>query len=58
MAQDFAMKRKHFSVEQMVAVLKQAELALPGAELTRQAQYRPFRSGREIGASPVGKNFV
>ncbi len=30
------MKRKRFSVEQMVAVLKQAELGLPVAELTRQ----------------------
>ncbi len=28
------MKRKRFSVEQMVAVLKQAELGLPVAELT------------------------
>ncbi len=30
------MKRKRFSVEQIVAVLKQAELGLPVAELTRQ----------------------
>jgi putative transposase len=29
-------KRKRFSVEQIVAVLKQAELGLPVAELTRQ----------------------
>ena len=30
------MKRKRFSVEQIVAVLKQAELGLSVAELTRQ----------------------
>lgn len=30
------MKRKRFSVEQIVAVLKQAELGMPIAELTRQ----------------------
>jgi len=30
------MKRKRFSVEQIVAVLKQAELGLPVAELIRQ----------------------
>src|SRR5580658_3978504 len=31
-----AMKRKRFSVEQIVAVLKQAELGLPVADLIRQ----------------------
>lgn len=31
------MKRKRFSVEQIVAVLKQAELGVPVAELIRQA---------------------
>ena len=30
------MKRKRFSVEQIVAVLKQAELGLPVADVTRQ----------------------
>ena len=30
------MKRKRFSVEQIVAVLKQVELGLPVADLTRQ----------------------
>lgn len=30
------MKRKRFSVEQIVAVLKQAELGLPVADLIRQ----------------------
>ena len=30
------MKRKRFSVEQIVVVLKQAELGLPVADLTRQ----------------------
>ena len=30
------MKRKRFSVEQIVAVLKQAELGVPMAELVRQ----------------------
>lgn len=30
------MKRKRFSVEQIVAVLKQAELGMPVAELIRQ----------------------
>ena len=31
------MKRKRFSVEQIVAVLKQAELGMPVADLIRQA---------------------
>jgi len=30
------MKRKRFSVEQIVAVLKQAELGMPVADVTRQ----------------------
>lgn len=30
------MKRKQFSVEQIVAVLKQAELGMPVADLIRQ----------------------
>lgn len=30
------MKRKRFSVEQIVAVLKQAELGMPVGDLTRQ----------------------
>jgi hypothetical protein len=34
MAKEFAMKRKRFSVEQIVAVLKQAELGLPVASDT------------------------
>jgi putative transposase len=33
---EFAVKRKQFSVEQIVAVLKQADLGMPVAELTRQ----------------------
>lgn len=32
----FAVKRKRFSVEQIVAMLKQAELGMPVGELTRQ----------------------
>jgi putative transposase len=36
MAGEFAVKRKRFSVEQIVAVLKQAELGLPVADLIRQ----------------------
>ena len=32
------MKRKRFSVEQIVAVLKQAELGVPVAELIRQVE--------------------
>jgi putative transposase len=35
-AKGFAMKRKRFSVEQIVAVLKQAEAGLPVADLIRQ----------------------
>jgi putative transposase len=38
MAKEFAMKRKRFSVEQIVVVLKQAELGLSVAELTRQVE--------------------
>jgi hypothetical protein len=47
------MKRKRFSVEQIVAVLKQAELGLPVAELTRQVEgsrSRPFI----VGSSSTG----
>ena len=33
---DFAMKKKRFSVEQIVAVLKQAELGVPVAEVIRK----------------------
>jgi putative transposase len=36
MVKEFAMKRKRFSVEQIVVVLKQAELGLSVAEVTRQ----------------------
>jgi transposase-like protein len=32
----FVMKRKRFSVEQIVAVLKQAELGMPVADVIRQ----------------------
>jgi len=34
--EEFAVKRKRFSVEQIVAVLKQAELGMPVADLIRQ----------------------
>ena len=30
------MKKKRFSVEQIIAVLKQAELGMPGADIIRQ----------------------
>ena len=33
----FAVKRKGFSVEQILVVLTQAALGMPGAELARQA---------------------
>jgi putative transposase len=33
----FAVKRKRYSVEQIVAILKQAEVGVPVAELIRQA---------------------
>ena len=36
MAGEFAVKRKRFSVEQIVAVLKQAELGMPVADIVRQ----------------------
>lgn len=36
MAEEFAVKRKRFSVEQIVAVLEQAELGLPVADRIRQ----------------------
>ncbi len=32
----FAVKKKRFAVEQIVAILKQAELGVPIAELSRQ----------------------
>ena len=43
------MKRKRYSVEQIVAVLKQAEMGLPVAELIRRVEYRKrrFISGRK-----------
>jgi putative transposase len=36
MAGEFAVKRKRFSVEQTVAVLKQVELGMSVADVTRQ----------------------
>jgi len=39
------MKRKHFPVEQIVAVLKQAELGMPVADVIRQvSHHRRLRS--------------
>jgi putative transposase len=38
------MKRKRFSVEQIVAILKQAELGLPVADLIRQVGISHRRS--------------
>jgi putative transposase len=38
MAEEFALKGKRFSVEQIVAVLKQAELGTPVADLIRQIE--------------------
>jgi putative transposase len=35
-AEGFAVKRKRFSVEQIVSVLKQAELGMSAADVTRQ----------------------
>jgi putative transposase len=35
--EDFAMKRKRFSVEQIVGILKQAEVGVPVAEVIRKA---------------------
>jgi len=35
-AKEFVVKRKRFSVEQIVAALKQAELGMPVADLTRR----------------------
>jgi putative transposase len=42
------MKKKRFSVEQIVAVLKQAELGVPVAEVIRKvgSVSRPFTDGR------------
>jgi putative transposase len=34
--EDFAVKKKRFAVEQIVAIVKQAELGIPIAELIRQ----------------------
>ncbi len=34
--EEFVVKKKRFSVEQIVAVLKQAELGMPVADLIRQ----------------------
>ena len=36
MAEEFAVRKKRFSVEQIVAVLKQAELGMPVADVIRQ----------------------
>ncbi len=35
-AKEFVVKRKRFSIEQIVAVLKQAELGMPVADIIRQ----------------------
>jgi putative transposase len=57
----FAMKEKRFSIEQIVAVLKQAELGMPVADLIRQVgiseqtfyrwkkQYAGMQSGQVRG---------
>jgi putative transposase len=55
-AEDFAMK-KRFAVEQVVAILKQAELGIPIAELIRQVgiseqtfyRWKKRYSGLEVG---------
>jgi len=40
------MKRKRYSVEQIVAILKQAELGLPVADLIRQVGISEQTAGR------------
>ena len=47
------MKKKRFAVEQIVAILKQAELGIPVAELIRQVGYqnRRFTDGRRSTAA-------
>ena len=51
------MKRKRFSVEQIVSVLKQAELGLPVADLIRQVgiSEQTFTDGNDStrGSSPI-----
>jgi hypothetical protein len=51
------MKRKRFSVEQIVAVVKQAELGLPVADLIRQvgiSEQTFYRWKREYGGCAYG----
>jgi hypothetical protein len=46
------MKRKRYSVEQIVSILKQAELGLPVPELIRQVGYPSRRSIGGRGSMP------
>jgi len=50
MAEEFAVRKKRFSVEQIVAVLKQAELGLPVADRIRQVA-----GSRRRRCKPVGR---
>jgi hypothetical protein len=53
------MKKKRFSVEQIVAVLKQAELGVPVAEVIRKVATSSWPKGSALGVSPMllRKNF-
>ena len=56
----FAVRRKRFSVEQIVAILKQAEVGVPVADLIRQAgiseqtfyRWKKQYVGLEVGPGP------
>jgi putative transposase len=54
---ELAMKRKRLSVERIVAVLKQAQLGLPVADLIRQigiSDHTSFRWKRQYAGAGVG----
>jgi len=56
-AKEFAVEKKRFSVEQIVAVLKQAELGMPVADLIRQVGSRS-RPSTSMDCSRIARGSV
>jgi putative transposase len=56
-AEDWLMKKRRFSVEQMIGILKQAQVGIPVAEVVRKARiseqtfyrWKAMYAGLEVG---------
>ena len=48
------MERKRFSAEQIVAILKERGLRVPGTELCRRVRIRRTRSYRKLYGASIG----